>query len=128
MEKPRNGEITLNVLFKTILTLGRFQFCPKFRLEIKGVDHLSSVQPGNLGPPLKVVQFDRSDRNGPFHLTKLLSPVPLFCILLATTTINCAVAWVGSVQTECTVPLRYGKNWQQKRCYLFYNISAKRVE
>ena len=69
------------------------------------------MQPDNLGPPLKVVLFDRhshfgqSDLIGPFHLTKLLSPAPLFCIVLARTIINCAVAWLGSVQPECTVPL-----------------------
>ena len=63
------------------------------------------------GPALKVVLFDRSghfgrsDRNVPFHLTKLLSPVPLFCILLARTITKRAVAWVGSVEPECTVPL-----------------------
>ena len=35
------------------------------------------------GGPL--ISDGRSDRNIPFHLTKLLSPVPLFCILLART-------------------------------------------
>ena len=39
-----------------------------------------------------------------FHLTKLLSPVPLFCILLTRTISKHAVAWVGSVQPECTFP------------------------
>ena len=63
------------------------------------------------GPALKVILFDRSgyigrlDRNVPFHLTKLLSPVPLFCILLTRTITKRAEAWVGSVQPECTVPL-----------------------
>ena len=48
------------------------------------------------GPGLKVVLFDRpgylgrSDRNVPFHLTKLLSPVPLFCILQPN------ARWLGS--------------------------------
>ena len=61
-------------------------------------------------PALKVVHFDRSehfgrwDRNVPSHLTKLLSPVPLFCILLTTTITKRAVTWVGSVRPECTVP------------------------
>ena len=38
-------------------------------------------------------------------LTKLFSLVPLFCILLTRTITRRAVAWVGAVQTECTVPL-----------------------
>ena len=38
-------------------------------------------------------------------LPKLFSLVPLFCILLTRTITRRAVAWVGSVQTECTVPL-----------------------
>ena len=44
-----------------------------------------------------VISFGRSDRNVPFHLTKLLSPVPLFWILLTRTITKRAVAWVGSV-------------------------------
>ena len=53
-----------------------------------GTDHFGLVRPEYSGPALKVVHFDRSgffgrsDWNVPFHLTKLLSPVPLFCILL----------------------------------------------
>jgi len=76
-----------------------------------GTNHFDLVRPEYSGPALKVVLFDRSghfgrsDRNVPFHLTKLLSPVPLFCILLARTITKRAVAWVGSVQPECTVPL-----------------------
>ena len=60
---------------------------------------------------LKVVLFHRSghfgrlDRNVPFHLTKLLSPVLLPCMLVTRTITKCAVAWVGSVQPECTDPL-----------------------
>ena len=74
-------------------------------------DHFGLVRPEYSESALKVVLFDRcghfgrSDRNVPFHLTKLLSPVPLFCILLARTITKRAVAWVGSVQPECTVPL-----------------------
>ena len=58
-------------------------------------------------------------RGIPFHLTKLLSPVPLFCILLTRTITKRGVAWAGSVQPslhsrrlevvgarrECAVPL-----------------------
>ena len=60
-----------------------------FGLKSNGTDYFDSVRPEYLGPPFKVVHFDRSvylgrsDRNVPFHLTKLLSPVPLFSILLA---------------------------------------------
>ena len=76
-----------------------------------GTDHLGLVRPEYWGPALKVVLFDRSghlgrsDREVLFHLPKLLSPVPLFCILLTTTITKRAVDWVGSVQPECTVPL-----------------------
>ena len=76
-----------------------------------GTDHFGLVRPEYSGPALKVVHcdrsghFGRSDRNVPFHLPKLLSPVPLFCILLTTTITKRAVDWVGSVQPECTVPL-----------------------
>jgi len=71
-----------------------------------GTDHFGLVRPKYSRPALKVVHFDwsahlgRSDRNVPFHLTKLLFPVPLFCILLTRTITKRAVAWVGSVQTE----------------------------
>ena len=53
-----------------------------------GTDHFGLVRPEYSGPALKVVHsdrsghFGRSDRNVPFHLPKLLSPVPLFSILL----------------------------------------------
>ena len=79
-----------------------------------GTDHFRLVRPEYSGPAFKVVLFDRSghfgrsDRNVPFHLTKLLSPVPLFCILLARTITKRAVAWVGSVEPECTVPFILG--------------------
>ena len=74
-------------------------------------DHFGLVRLEYSGSALKVTLFDRSghfgrsDRNVPFHLTKLLSPVPRFCILFARTITKQAVAWVGSVQPECTVPL-----------------------
>jgi len=48
--------------------------------------------------PLQVVHFDqsghfgRSDRNFPFHLTKLLSSALFLCILLTRTIIKRAVA------------------------------------
>ena len=72
-----------------------------------GTEHFGLVRPEYSGLALKVVHFDRSgylgrsDRNGPLHSTNLLSPVPLFRILLTkslTKTITKrAVAWVGSV-------------------------------
>ena len=74
-------------------------------------DHLGLIRPEYLGAALKVVHFDRSgylgrsDRNVSFHSAKLLSPVPLFRILLTRTITKRAVAWVGSEQPECTVPL-----------------------
>ena len=43
-----------------------------------------------------------SDRNVPFHFTKLFSPGPLICILLTSTITKLAVALVCSVQLECT--------------------------
>ena len=77
-----------------------------------GTDHFGLVRPEYSGPALKVVLFDRSghfgrsDRNVPFHLAKVLSPALLFCFLLLERTITKhAVAWVGSVQLECTLPL-----------------------
>ena len=92
---------------------GRFPFNLKFRKIwlVHQMEWTISVWSDQLyaRPALKVVHFDRScylgqsDRNVPFHLTKLLSPVPLFCILLTRTITKCTVAWVGSVQPECTV-------------------------
>ena len=97
------------------LNLGALSIQPKILVILVATsnetDHFGLVRPEYLGPALKVVLFDRSghfgwsDRNVPFHLTKLLSPVPLFCIMLVRTITKLAVAWVGSVQLECTVPL-----------------------
>ena len=86
---------------------GHLPFNPKFQKfhlvhQNNGTAHFSLVLPEYSGPALMVVHFDRSchfgwlDWNVPFHLTKLLSPVPLFCILLAKTITKCAMAWVGS--------------------------------
>ena len=53
-----------------------------------GTEHFGLVRPEYSGPALKVAHsdrschFGRSDRNVPSHLPKLLSPVPLFSILL----------------------------------------------
>ena len=56
-----------------------------------GKDHFGLIRPEYSGPALMMVLFDqfshfsRLDQNVPSHLRKLLSPVPLFCILLART-------------------------------------------
>ena len=68
-----------------------------------GTDHFGLVRRVYSGPSLKVVLFDRSghfgrsDRNVPFHSTKMLSPEPLFCIQLTRTITKRAVACVGCV-------------------------------
>ena len=76
-----------------------------------GTDHFGLVRPEYSGPALKMVHFDRTGHFGrsvgpkcPFPLTKSWSPVPLLCIMTRTMA-KCAVAWVGSVQRICTVPL-----------------------
>ena len=92
---------------------GPFPFNPKFRkfLLVHQIEWTISVwfQLEYSGPALKVVSLDRSGHFGwfvRFHLTNLLSPILLFCTLLARTlTITKhVVAWVGSVQPECTIP------------------------
>ena len=56
-----------------------------------GKDHFGLIRPEYSGPALMMVLFDqfshfsRLDQNVPSSLRKLLSPVPLFCILLART-------------------------------------------
>ena len=58
------------------------------------------------GGPLWPVRLSRLVRpKCPLHLTKLLCPVPLFCILLSRTITKRTVAWVESGKPECTVPL-----------------------
>ena len=95
--------------------LGAFYSAPKIpeisvRNQMEHTD-FGLVRPEYLGTPLKVVHFDRSghfgrlDWNVPFHLTKLLFPVLLFCFLLIRTIPRRTVAWVWSVYLECTVPL-----------------------
>ena len=74
----------------------------------KGTDRFSFVLPEYSWPALKVVHFDRSGHFGPkypFPFEKLSSPVPFVCILLTRTKAKRAVAWVGSVQPECTISL-----------------------
>ena len=96
--------------------LGALSIQPKIleilvRNQINVMEHFGSVRPEYLGPALKVDHFDPpnhsswSGRNVLFHLAKLLSPVTFFCFLLTRTITKCVVAWVGSVQPECTIPL-----------------------
>ena len=78
-----------------------------------GADHFGLVRPEYSGPALKVVLFDRSghfgrsDREVLFHLAKLLSPVPLFCILHAYKNNNQTRGGLGRVCATgmYTVPL-----------------------
>ena len=92
---------------------GRFPFSPKFRkfrLEMERTSSVRSVW--NIwehlwrwstltGPVISVGPTELSLS----ILTELFSLVPLFCILLTRTITRRAVAWVGFVQMECTVPL-----------------------
>ena len=84
------------------------------RNQWNGKHHFGSIRPEYLGPPLKVVHFDlavisvgRTEMSLSIDWTKLLSPAPLFWILLTNmltrTITEHEVAWVGSV--ECTVIL-----------------------
>ena len=69
--------------------MGLFPFSPKFpkfRLEIEWKEPFRFCLTGIFGTTFV-----------PFHLTKLLSPVPLFCFLPTRTITKRAVALVGSV-------------------------------
>ena len=77
-----------------------------------GMDHFSLVRLEYSGPTLKVVHFDWSGYlcrsvglKCPVPFDKLVVPSTLFCILLTRTITKHTVAWVGSVQPECTIPL-----------------------
>ena len=88
-EDPKSDHLPWEAVHAPIPPGRSAQNSGNFGLKSNGTDYFDSVRPEYLGPPFKVVHFDRSgylgrsDRNVPFHLTKLLSPVPLFCILLA---------------------------------------------
>ena len=78
------------------------------RRNLKTIIYFDLVLPEYLTTPLKVVHFGLSywyDRNDPFHLTyccsRYCSSVPSAYEHLPKHT----VAWVRSVQLECTVPL-----------------------
>ena len=93
-----------------------------FDQKSNGTNQCGSVRAKYLRPPLKVVCINRSChfcrldcRNVPVHLTKLLFPLPLICmILFASTITKSAMACVGSVQPECTVPLGTWNSWDFK--------------
>ena len=88
--------------------MGRFPFSPKFRkfrLEIKWNGPFRFVPTGIFW----ITNFGQSDRNVPFHLTKLMCPVPLFCFLLTRTITQRAVAWVGSLQPEYNAPFEWAR-------------------
>ena len=100
-------------------SLGHFPFSPnirKFWLEIKWNEPFrfgptgifgTAFEGGSLWP---VHSFRSVQPKSPFHLTKLLCPVPLFCIPLAAGTINKhAVAWNGSVKPEWTFTLYWAR-------------------
>ena len=55
-----------------------------------------------------------------YHLTKLLSPVPLFSILLTRKITKRAMAWVVCVQPKCTVPsgMWNFRNFKLKFCWM----------
>ena len=107
--------LALNSYFRVFLVrrFWRFPFSPNYRNIRSDSNQCGSVRAKYLRPPLKVVYIDRSchfcrldGRNVPVHLTKLLFPLQLICmILFASTITKSAMAWVGSVQPECTVPL-----------------------
>ena len=86
----------------------------EFFLRNQQMKRTISVRPKYLGTPLKVVHVDRSghfcrsDQHVTLHLAKLLSPVPLLCILPTRTMTKRVVAWVGSVQPECAIPFTAG--------------------
>ena len=58
----------------------------------------------------------QSVRNAPLHLTKLFSPGPLICILLISKITKLAVAFVWSVQLECTVSLDTWVSEKRVKC------------
>ena len=89
---------------------------PKISVGISnGTDHFGLVRPEYSGPALKVADFersghfDRSDQTDPFHLTKLLSPVQIFRILLLTRTIPKHAMANGSGLCNRNVPFQWAR-------------------
>ena len=70
----------------------------------------------------------RSDRNVPFHFTKLFFPGPLICILLTSTITKLTMALVWSVQLELTaIYLLLGK-WFFRDFKQEFLLNGKRVQ
>ena len=96
----------------------------KFQLEIK----FGSVRPDYLGPPLKVVHFDRSthfgrsDRNVPFYLTNCCSQYCSFASCLQEQYPD--VRWLGfwSVYLELTISLG---TWSSQNFKLEFLLNRK---
>lgn len=102
--------------------LGCFPFSPKFgefRLEIKSNAPFWFSPTGitTLTNPLILISHTKLCPF-PFDNFLWLSLVPLFGILLTRTITKCAVAWVWSVQPECTVPLGTWNFWNFKLDFL----------
>ena len=112
---------------------GRFPFSPKFRkfrLEIKWNGPFRFGPTGIFGtsfegaPLWPVLSFRSVRPKCPFPFDKLLSPVPLFWILLTRTINKLAVVWVGCVQPECTVRLG---TWNFRNFKLEFLLNGKRL-
>ena len=86
-------ENSLNKYQETIMELYVNQEMEIWVCTSNGTDQLSLVRPEYSGPALKVVHIDQSGYFSRLdHLTKLLSPVLLFCILLTRTMTKCVMA------------------------------------
>ena len=88
-------------------TLGAFHSIP-VQGTSNGMDHFCLIRLEYSRPALRwstlTGHFGQLERNIPFHLSKLLSPVHLVCILLTRTITKRAEAWFRSAQPEYTFP------------------------
>ena len=103
-------------------------------------EHFGLIRSEYSGPGLKVVLFDqsghfgRSDRNVRFRLTKLLSPVPLLCILLTRTITN--ARRLGSGLCNRNVPFHWARgisensnrNFCSMESALGFNLKLKLIQ
>ena len=75
------------------------------------------------GPLWLVWSFQLVGPKCPFPFDKIVSPpIPLFCIQLTRTIPKRAVAWVRSVQPECTIP--FG-TWNFQNFKLEFSLNVK---
>ena len=77
------------------------------------------------GPLWLVWSFQFVGPKCPFPFDKIVSPQYrsfVSCILLTRTITKCAVAWVGSVQPECTIPLG---TWNFRNFKLEFLLNGK---